>query len=113
MSKQTIAIDFDRTIHSYEHGWKDGTIYGTEIPGAFDTMLNLINRGYEVVIFTARPADQVNAWMLEKWPFKMFPCPQATNFKPVAMIYIDDRAKKFEGNWKKTLEELITEGVIK
>lgn len=99
--KQTIAVDFDNTIATYD-GWGDGQIHGEEMPGAFNALLTLINRGYDVVILTARPADQVNAWMLLKWPFKMFPVPKATNTKPPAVVYIDDRAIKFE-NWKEIL----------
>lgn len=98
-TKQTIAVDFDKTIHSYENGWGDGSIYGTEIKGAFTALLTFMERGYNVVIFTARPADQVNAWMMEKWPFKMFPVPKAQNTKPAAIAYIDDRAVTFKGDW--------------
>lgn len=104
MARQTIAVDFDGTIHSYENGWQDGSIYGKEIAGAFNALLALHERGYKVVIFTARPAAQVGEWMFKNWPFKMFDVPEVTNTKPAAIAYIDDRAVKFNGNWAEMLE---------
>lgn len=103
MSKQTICIDFDATICSYD-GWGDGTIRGTPIPGAMDAMLNLINRGYKVVILSARPREQIVPWLTEHWPFKMYPAPEVTNTKIPAIAYVDDRAVRFENNWPQILE---------
>lgn len=101
--KQTVCIDFDNTIATYE-GWGDGTIKGVPIAGAMDAILALMERGYKVIILSARPAEQIRPWLIEHWPFKMFPPPDVTNTKPPALAYIDDRAVKFDGDWKATLE---------
>lgn len=103
-SKQTIAVDFDGVIHAYSKGWADGTIYDPPIAGAMDALLNLMNRGYKIVIFSARPAELIRPWMELHWTFKMYPMPEITNIKPAAIAYIDDRAVKFNGDWAEMLE---------
>lgn len=102
MSKKTIAVDFDGTICSYDK-WGDGTIRGEALPGAFDSLLGLMDRGYKVIILSARPADQIRVWLTANWPFKMYPAPEVTNTKPPAIAYIDDRAVRFT-NWPEMLE---------
>lgn len=103
MSK-TLAIDFDGTVHKYSKGWHDGTCYDEPMPGAIDALLNFINRGYKVVIFTARPVEPVREWFAKYWTNKFYPCPEITNTKPAAIAYIDDRAVKFNGDWAEMLE---------
>lgn len=104
MARQTIAVDFDGTIHKYSLGWHDGTCYDEPIKGALDAILNFMNRGYNVVIFTARPVEPVREWMQKYWTAKMYPIPDVTNIKPAAIAYIDDRAVKFNGDWAEMLE---------
>ena len=41
-----IAIDFDGVIHSFELGYHDGTIYGTPINGAKES-LQLLSKKFQ------------------------------------------------------------------
>jgi len=110
----TIAIDFDGVIHSFEFGYYDGTIYGTPILGALESIKKISNK-YKIVIYTAkakldRPLvngktgiDLVWDWLrkydLDKYIFEV------TAEKPRAICYIDDKAIRFV-NWNQTLKEL-------
>ena len=49
----TIAIDFDGVIHSFELGFHDGTIYGTPLPGSIDNIKRLSEK-FKLVIYTAK-----------------------------------------------------------
>jgi len=81
-------------------GYHDGTPYDSPVEGAINAIKKLKNKGYDVVVFTARedlePVDEwfrkhCNGWSLE-----------ITNKKPPAIAYIDDRAIRFT-NWKDIL----------
>ncbi len=105
--KQTVAVDFDGVIHSYEKGWQDGSIYGTPVEGAFEHICKIRSRGYNVVIFSARPKEQIGEWLLNNWP-RVPPygdIPEVVNEKPLAVAYIDDRAIRFQ-SWKQTWDVL-------
>jgi hypothetical protein len=78
----TIAIDFDGVIHSYEHGWADGSIYGDFMPGAMTYLMTLMDK-HAIFVHTARSAPQVARWIERKsgytidafadrrpWPFR-------------------------------------------
>ena len=62
MSK-TIAIDFDGVIHSYHEGWRDGSIYGYPIDGAFEAIQKIIEDGNSVVIISTRSPFQIKRWL--------------------------------------------------
>lgn len=110
----TIAIDFDGVIHSFELGYHDGTIYGTPLPGAIESIKQL-HKNYKLVIYTAkakpdRPlingktgTELVWEW-LEKYNIKKF-ISEVTSEKPRAICYIDDKAIRFV-NWNQTMKEL-------
>lgn len=114
---KTIAIDFDGVIHKYSKGWFDGSCYDEPFEGAFVTIGKLMLAGYSVFIHTTRDSDQVIKWF-EKWksPFEVWKIPDhekfwnnnttigVTNRKLPAIAYIDDRAIKFDGNWKDILK---------
>lgn len=100
--KYTVAVDFDGVIHTYDQGWKDGSIYGDVIPGAWESLVAL-QEDYEVVIFTARDTDQVFEWMkLKGCPLKEL---HVTNIKPRAIVYLDDRGLRFDG-WESAMKVL-------
>ena len=41
LEKKSISIDFDRVIHKYSEGWKDGTIYDEPVDGAIEAIKRL------------------------------------------------------------------------
>lgn len=90
---KTISIDFDGVIHKYSKGYHDGTAYDEPMPGAQKALEGLEAEGYELIIFSTRPAEQIHDW-LEKYGFKKYKVFE----KPMAIAYIDDRALRFT-NW--------------
>lgn len=102
MTDKTIAIDFDGVIHRYAKGWHDGTTYDEPMAGAFDALIKL-SKNYKIVIFSARPVEQIRRWMNEWWRKEKHgvstPPYEITNIKPTAFAYIDDRAIRFT-NWR-------------
>jgi hypothetical protein len=109
-----IAIDFDGVIHSFEKGYHDGTIYGTPIEGAIDS-IKKISKKYDIVIYTAkakkdRPlingktgVELIWEW-LEKFKIREY-IKDITAEKPRCICYIDDKAICFK-NWKQTIFDL-------
>lgn len=113
---QTIAVDFDGVIHSYSRGWKDGSIYGPPVRGAFGS-LEYLMKHYAVFIFTSRDCKQVAEWLEDKGGFTTETSVPPDGFwnekgillvtmlKLPAVAYIDDRAIEFK-NWDDTLKRL-------
>jgi 5'(3')-deoxyribonucleotidase len=104
MSKQTIAIDFDGVLHKYSKGWHDGTIYDEPVEESLEAVKEL-SKKYDVVIFTAREESQfeeIGRWII-RYGFLSY-IKKVTNRKPIAMIYIDDRALHFT-DWQSALKE--------
>lgn len=93
-----ICIDFDGVIHRYGKGWGDGTAYDEPMEGALYAMKKLADQGYELVIFSTRPAAQIMEWLHKWWPEGNGEFPLVTNEKLPAIAYIDDRAIRFT-NW--------------
>ena len=115
-----LMVDFDRTIHKYSKGYHDGTIYDEPIPGAKEALDILHNRGYEIVIFTARGSSEnedrtSQVKNVEKWLKKYgIYYDRITSEKLPAFAYIDDLAIRFKGNWRDTLRDIVgTEITIK
>ena len=110
------AVDFDGVVHTYDQGWKDGTIYGDEIPGAFDGLRKLMAEG-PTMIFTARDPQSVAMWLQERGGFRVrLDSPGllfwdemgtllVTNRKLPAWVYLDDRGVRFS-NWTQALDTL-------
>jgi len=104
---QTISIDFDGVIHAYSKGWYGGALYDVAIDGAFAAIKKLQNKGFNVVIFTARDKDQhadIIEWCIAQAGGEglTFAEVKVTNQKPIAIAYIDDRGIRFT-NWKDML----------
>lgn len=117
---KTIAIDFDGVIHKYSKGWNDWTIYDNQIKWSFEFIDILLKSWLSVFIFSTRNSKQIKKWFNDKldttfpayWftveiiPFwKKFWNKKwvlwITKKKLPAIIYIDDRAMKFDGNFDK------------
>ena len=110
----TIAIDFDGVIHSFELGYHDGTIYGTPIEGSIEA-IKLLSQKHTIIIYTAkakkdRPlvngktgTELVWEW-LEKYKIAQY-IKEVTAEKPRCLCYIDDKAIQFN-NWKQVMVDL-------
>lgn len=90
----TLAIDFDDVINGSEG----------PISGAIEGMYELRKRGYHLVVLTSQTnldgPDGVNNWLRCNWPDDDPPI--ATNIKPPAAAYIDDKAFRFT-SWREVL----------
>lgn len=117
IKKKTLVFDFDGVIHKGYKGYKDGTIYG-EIDYELLDYIKFLMDKYYIVISSNRPAEQIVEFMnklkYKDLKFELFPKENdgiffekdgvigVTNQKAVGIMYIDDRAFKWENN----LEEL-------
>ena len=114
----TVAVDFDGVIHTYDQGWRDGSIYGEFMPGAIEGLTRLMQR-YAVFIHTSRRPRQVARWIEQRSgygiecttrvPRKGFWNQRGyllvTNRKLPAVAYIDDRGIRFV-SWTQALATL-------
>lgn len=92
---KTISIDFDGVLHAYREGWKDGTIYDEPVPGAQEALAALCDAGNRLVISTVRDDhDAIMRWLIRHGLDSFID--EITNAKPIAWLYIDDRALRFE-----------------
>lgn len=112
--KPVLSVDFDGTVHSYEWGWQDGTIYGSVVDGFFEWLMSVYEQ-FEVVIFSTRSAeadklDDMARWCNDQWVIwrhsehgdndapEQIPVSFSAD-KPKAHVSIDDRTIRFEGKW--------------
>lgn len=98
----SLAIDFDGVLHRYSKGWCDGVIYDSPCENAVESMWELVRRGYEPYVLTAREDHEAVREWLEKWDF---PELEVSNVKRPALAYIDDKAMHFD-NWAETLDQI-------
>jgi hypothetical protein len=115
----TVAVDFDGVIHTYEHGWADGSIYGDFKPGAMLALMTLMDRA-AVFVHTTRSPRQVAAW-IERESGHVIECTTrlapwqkfwntkglllVTRRKLPAVAYIDDRAIRFQ-DWEQAMADV-------
>jgi len=99
--KQTICLDFDGVIHRYSKGFYSGKIYDIPMEGAIKTIIELHEDGYNLVISTCRQDIKgITRWLKKHGlPEHVLNELEITNEKPIAMVYIDDRALRFT-NWQ-------------
>jgi hypothetical protein len=110
--RMTVAIDFDGVIHSYTSPWtKPEEINDGPTEGAIE-YLEEITKTYEVAIFSTRAhnfggTEAITAWLADHGlSWAAHDHITITAMKPMALVYIDDRAWRFTGdNWP-SVEEI-------
>lgn len=101
--KYTIAVDFDGVIHSYTSPWVDpDVIPDPPVIGAIDWLAAMLDR-FKVVIFSTR-CESLQARVAMRKYLRDNGLERAdeiefTTGKPPCLIYIDDRAWRFEGTF--------------
>jgi hypothetical protein len=96
---ESIGVDLDGTLAEY-NGFKGLNIIGKPVKKMKDFVLDLIDSGEEVKIFTARAHDPKGIPPIKKWlKDNGFPDLEITNVKDPAMKRIyDDRAVQVLAN---------------
>jgi hypothetical protein len=96
--KYTIAIDFDGVLAQYE-GWKGEEVLGEPVGGAREFVQKLLGEGYLVGIHSTRSFGKLVEWMAKYGFPSMEDGVSIYREKPRALVYIDDRAICFKGEF--------------
>jgi hydroxymethylpyrimidine pyrophosphatase-like HAD family hydrolase len=99
---RTICFDLDGVLAQYD-GWKGKDHIGNPIEGMRELLENLQSDGWNIIIFTTRGAHETQLWadkynMPYKWININGDFFGQNMGKPIANIYVDDRAICFDGN---------------
>lgn len=111
--RYSIAVDFDGVIHSYRSPWVNHhTIPDPPVPGAIKWLGDMTVK-FDVYILSTRCKTWRGRRAMKRWlhkydepdvPFAVWEDTSAIGFrvkfaksKPPALIYLDDRAVRFEG----------------
>lgn len=100
--KKTVCIDLNGVLDQYT-GWKGEGHMDPPRPGA-ERFLAELAEDYRVVILTTQPAERVWEWLRE-YGLDQY-VSDVTNRKPPALVYVDDRAVCFRGDFEETLREI-------
>lgn len=97
----SIAVDFDGVLHSYTSPWVAADVIpDPPVEGAIE-WLNEISKHFEVIIFTTRGKTEAGRCAVRGWlgvhGFEFIG--EITATKPPALVYVDDRAWRFEGRF--------------
>lgn len=103
---KTICIDIDGTISHYIE-WVDSKTFGEVLPHCAETIHHLKADGWFVIIYTTRAdKDEIKKFLdANNVPFDAInenpnQPSNAKGGKPIADVYIDDRAIQFDGDWE-------------
>lgn len=107
----TIAIDWDGVIYSYTSGFLGITkLPDPPVEGAIWFLESCINYGFKTVIFSTRCRSEAAIKAMKKWLTKhglseyMLKKISFSKEKPIAKVYIDDRAWNFAGKFPTVVE---------
>jgi hypothetical protein len=102
---ETVSLDFDGVIHSYESGWTGPKPEDPPVEGAVEFVKKLINADFEVVLHSTRANTKEGKQGIENWLEQHdFPNLEVHVDKPHAEVYVDDRAFRFKGNFDKAFD---------
>lgn len=103
--RYTICVDFDGVLHQYDGKWGGHEVIpGEPVPGAIE-WLEQTAEHFKVAVLTTRCFTFEGRMAVLQWlarycsaeALEWITCPTT---KPPALLYIDDRAWRFEGtNW--------------
>lgn len=103
--QKTIVIDWNGVLDTYQ-GWKGPDYTYPMRPGTPEFLRNLSSSGYKIVIMTAADPEAVKKWLSDNdidWMVA-----KVTNEKVPAIVYLDDRAVCFNGNYDDALASILS-----
>jgi hypothetical protein len=97
------CVDLNGVLDSYD-GWKGPSHFDPPRDGAREFLVSLHARGFDVIVFTTRYADDVWRWLREHELDQLVA--GVTDRKLPAHVFVDDRAVCFRGDFDTTLREI-------
>ena len=115
--QKVICVDLDGTILKWYVGRWDGEKFGQPVPGAKKFLSALISDGWWVIIYTCRGDRNKVSKTLLSYGIRQGVHYSAINRRKNVLqgtyrgkcgadVYLDDRAVKFDGNWKRAYVEV-------
>lgn len=101
-----VCLDFDGVVHSYVSGW-DGIdiIQDPPTPNSFESIKSYLDMGWNVYVFSVRSRLEEGRKAMREWFIRhgmdneTLEKLQFPTSKPRAVLYIDDRAYQFKGEF--------------
>lgn len=99
----TVVLDFDGVLHSYTSGWQGAAVIpDPPVEGAVEFIDMLEAEGYEVVVASTRANTREGLKAMRKWLRsnrfdRLRNLKIAEEGKPPGIVYLDDRALRFDG----------------
>lgn len=104
---QTICLDFDGVIHSYQHGWQGEDVISDPPVHKVDLAIKELRKDYRVVVFSSRCRTEKGIAAIHAWLQKHnIEVDEVCDHKPPALVYVDDRAVRFSGDWQQTIADI-------
>lgn len=105
-SKLILAIDFDNTIHDIKHPVA-GRKMGEPMEGAKSVMTRWKRQGHTLIIHSVMATNPSGEQAIRDWlRYYHIPFDKVTAIKPLAAVYLDDRALKFT-SWDKAYKDIM------
>ena len=103
---KTIAIDLDGVLSAYRGNYQHKVIE-SPAAGAREFLINLRQAGYRIVVHSTRQCTHVEEWLFAHDLFDLVDHVQGSHQgKPLAHVYLDDRAVRFNGDFDAALAEI-------
>jgi hypothetical protein len=105
--RRTVCLDFDGVVHSYRSGWRGAPVIpDPPIHGTAEAIARL-RQNYRVVIYSARCRSAEGRRAIEAWLRKYnIQVDEVCDHKPPALVYVDDRAIPFRGDWNQVITDI-------
>jgi hypothetical protein len=105
--RRTVCLDFDGVLHSYRSGWCGATIIpDPPIHGTREAVARLREQ-YCVVVYSTRCHSEEGRKAVKNWLQRHdIAVDDVCEHKPPALVYVDDRAIRFRGDWSDVLTEI-------
>jgi len=103
---KTICLDFDGVIHLNARFVASTIIEGEPVPGVAHAIERLREQ-YNVVVHSCRCASDGGVDAIKDWlMLHGIEVDDVVDYKPLAEVYVDDRAVAFDGDWVATLDSI-------
>lgn len=104
---RTVCLDFDGVLHSYRSGWRGAEVIpDPPIHGTREAIARL-RQLYRVVVYSARCRTPEGRRAVEHWlALHDIQVDEICDYKPPALVYVDDRAIRFRGDWEAAFDEI-------